>query len=386
MKGFLRLISRSFWSPLRAAIALALGLASALLVVFAVHWFDDGIEHVATIRPRGFVSAIAWSPDGKTLASISNWGAYLTLWDVETRRRTELGGVVGPYIFPSLYFVADGRHLLAPPRANGRDVSVQHAFTLWDVATGQVVKDIVGPVPNGMSRLNNPYRYDVSRDGKLAALVPIEDERIHIYETKNWTVVKSEYTRSTDPIFRSFNTFWTFALTQDARKAVLARTSVVSILNLESGKFDDHRIYDDESVRSTLGALAVSPDGRYVAIAGAQGKRDRVGNPVAELATSDLLQIRSLEDWSLTANVDQGGRLGSGHQVTWSADGAYIAVAVGTTAAVYSMRSRVPLSATERIIRADTYVGALAFSPARNLLAIGDAGLVTIYKVNPERY
>lgn len=357
---------------MRAVVAVALGFASALVVLFVVRWLDDGMEHVTTFRLRNYPTAIAWSPDGRVLVSISEFGGSLSLWDVKTGRRTELGGVAGPYIEPSLLFMADGRHLLAPPRSDESGKFARHAFTLWDVATATVLKDIEGPAPQRGFRFNNPHRYEVSQDGKLAALVPIESENMYFYDIENWSIVKSEN------ILMSRQPFWTFALSQDASKAILARTSLVSILDIASGQVENHRIYKDQSIRQTLKALSLSPDGKFLAIAGYPGVRLRADNPVPEFAPSDLLQVRSLADWSLTASVPHSRPRSGGTAVSWSADGAYIAVANWDSAIVYATRS-----ATVRTIKIGTVVTSLAFSPVGNLLAVGEGGAIRIYKVGP---
>jgi WD40 repeat protein len=73
----------------------------------------------------GWVTALAFSPDGKTLAS-AGYSGTVRLWDVATRRQIGNPIQTGPYPVYSVAFSPDGKTL-----ASG---SFDETVRLWDVA------------------------------------------------------------------------------------------------------------------------------------------------------------------------------------------------------------------------------------------------------------
>lgn len=89
------------------------------------------------------VSSLAFSPDGKLLAS-GNWDGAIHLWDVSTR--TVIRSLKGHTAeISSLAFSPDGKSL-----ASG---SYDNAVLLWDVSSGQIVQNLTahGDYVNGVA-------------------------------------------------------------------------------------------------------------------------------------------------------------------------------------------------------------------------------------------
>jgi WD40 repeat protein/energy-coupling factor transporter ATP-binding protein EcfA2 len=120
-----------------------------------------GKSNVATRQPigrtlavdRGFVSTIAFSPDGKTIASVS-YDNTILFWDVDTRQvinelRNKQVGII------SLAFSPEGKIL-----ASG---SGDSTIVLWDVTT---LRPIGEPLHNHTSRVSSVA---FSPDGKILA-------------------------------------------------------------------------------------------------------------------------------------------------------------------------------------------------------------------------
>lgn len=106
-----------------------MALASLLLAFGLIGWWYVSGGPEATLRGHdGPVYKIAFSPDGKTLAS-GGADRVVRLWDVATRReRAALVGHTG--FIESVAFSPDGKSLATTAMHDDRDVR------LWDVATG----------------------------------------------------------------------------------------------------------------------------------------------------------------------------------------------------------------------------------------------------------
>jgi WD40 repeat protein len=98
-------------------------------------WDATGGQVIQTLsRQKFWTSALAFSPDGRTLASAS-WDNTITLWDVASGK--VLYTLSGHTEIPdALAFSPDGRTL-----ASG---SGDNTVKLWDVATGQLLRTLTG--------------------------------------------------------------------------------------------------------------------------------------------------------------------------------------------------------------------------------------------------
>lgn len=112
--------------------------------------------------PRGPVSVVAVSPDGRTVLTGCTGDSTVGLWDAATgRRRHQLstndrGGTL------SAAFTPDGRHIVVGHGTNGRNTGLAWSARLWSVADGKLVREFGGHT-DGVGRLA------VSADGKQLA-------------------------------------------------------------------------------------------------------------------------------------------------------------------------------------------------------------------------
>jgi WD40 repeat protein len=111
-----------------------------------------------------FVLGVAWSPDGKQLASASS-DATVKLWDAATGK--EIRTLQGDKWFDRVTFSSDGKRLAA---ATG-DGSVK----LWDAATGKEIHHLKGPTEFVMS-------LTFSSDGTRLA-VANDDRTVTLWDT-----------------------------------------------------------------------------------------------------------------------------------------------------------------------------------------------------------
>jgi len=105
---------------------------------------------------------VAWSPEGKTLATLSSVKGEVKLWNVAERKevRTLKSDLGNSY---SLAFTPDGKTLVVGHYQNDAKAGPTGGISLWDVATGQRKGLLRHTPPRGVAQLV------LAPDGKLIA-------------------------------------------------------------------------------------------------------------------------------------------------------------------------------------------------------------------------
>src|SRR5262249_13879155 len=124
----------------------------------------------ATLKVQAdYVRQVAWAPDGKTLATLSEERGKVQLWDVAARKelrtlKTDLGES------HSLAFTPDSKTLAVGYFQHESKTSLTGGIVLWDVATGRRRALLRHTPPRGVSR------FALSPDGKTIAAAEIWKE------------------------------------------------------------------------------------------------------------------------------------------------------------------------------------------------------------------
>lgn len=135
------------------------------------------IKQIATLNSSSYISAIALSPDGKYVASLSDHDSNVDLWDVERARLVSTIDIGGNG-FPGGHNIAwttDGKYVAT---CGGRPV----AFRIWNVSTGEVRDVLMGPGSGCKSMSASP-------DGQQFAISSRKSTLIFDVK-KTWTVEK----------------------------------------------------------------------------------------------------------------------------------------------------------------------------------------------------
>ncbi|HKP52526.1 MAG TPA: TIR domain-containing protein [Chloroflexia bacterium] len=296
-------------------------------------------ERFAEITSPGTLFSIAFSPDGKTIASGSE--DSVTLWDVATRART------GPPYFAentgwvrSVAFSPDGKWLAS----GGEDRSV----VLWDVTTKVIVGQTKPEHKDGVLGVA------FSPDSKLLASAS-RDKTIIL-----WEVPDREPTGA--PLAGHTDTVTSVAFSPDGKL-------------LASGSWDNTIILWDVATRKQLGeplkghtddvwSVAFSPDGSLLASAG-----------------EDL----SIILWDVATRKPIGQPL-TGHvntimSVAFSPDGKLLASgSTDNTIALWDVASRWQIK--PNFDGQEGIVYSVAFSPDGKFLASGEKNSPTLWDVN----
>jgi WD40 repeat protein len=142
---------------------------------------------IATSLPDD-IAGIAWSSDGTKLAAYSEFGNLVTIWDAASGKVVQelhRPGVVDQNV---LAFVArDGE--LVTPNAHPGDNSI--AFSVFDVASGRVIRDLPGPEPGAERYTNSARVLAASPDGSLLGVAPggWNNWLFALYSTQTWQQV-----------------------------------------------------------------------------------------------------------------------------------------------------------------------------------------------------
>lgn len=290
----------------------------------------DNVNAIAILKTSSNIESLAFSPDGKTLAS-ADFESTIQVWDVATRKTVKTLKEAGKFIV----FSPDCKSLAVG--GDGNEVKI------WDLTT--LKSRTIHERTPGLG----PARVYLSPDGKtLAAGGPC------LIRMKVWDVATGKHLHDLPGEMEDGGSLF-LAMVATPNNKTLVTTHMSEGLNrwdLATGKLLHTFITDIE-----VYAAAYSPDAKTVAIASQKSEEERqsfklqlfdatTGVPGAECKTKELVE-------SLCFSPD-GKRLVSGHEASikfWD---------------VASGRLLTESPVEERFVRC------LAFSPDGALLASGN--------------
>jgi WD40 repeat protein len=188
------------------------------------------------------VRAIAFSPDGRTLASGVAWG-NIRLWDIATGRERFPSEEPLGYV-NHVRFASDGGGLVS--------ISRDRRVLWWDLATQTPRRQFSWTAPGGIHA-------ELSPDGNTLAVGTWVDLKARKWEVRLWDVRTGKPGRL---LGKYQPGFWPIAFSPDGRLVASGgRDHVIPIWNVSDGK-ESHQIKD---ISDEVVSLCFSPDGTALA-------------------------------------------------------------------------------------------------------------------------
>ena len=243
----------------------------------------------------GWVTAVAFSPDGQRLAS-GSWDRTLKFWQVTTGE--QLGTVSGKMKeLQSLAFSRDGHWLATENSSN--------TATLRDSTTGQEIRAFLSDKPLGTLGSNWVYSIAFSPDGQWLAS-GVDDKTVRLWDVKTGRKLRDLTGLRRPVIYIAFSPDGRLLATGDDEKTV-------RIWDARSGE----QIFKLNGHKKPVYAVAFSPNGRWLASAGADktvklwdvtsGREIRTlaghGNVVTSLAFSPDGRWLASASWDKTIKI-----------------------------------------------------------------------------------
>jgi WD40 repeat protein len=358
----------------RIAVAILLMLLAGLTSEQASVAADGEKSEPATMKViqrlphKNYVQGLAWNSNGSKLATLSDFGALVTIWNANTwEKEREIRQYSAAYSGPGIGWTYDGK-VLTSAGAKTQPEGI-YSMNLWDPVTGALIKRIEGPpIPPGAVKHNQANRIAVSNSGSLAAIIlgPIRNI-VPIFGAPDWSISRIIELGGVPPFTVGFAT--AIAFSPDEHSLVIANGGNLQIIDLQDGHTRlsvpaYQRV--ENAVGPIVAALTFSPDGKYLASA-----------PNFFRAQPDHGPVRIWDTTSGNLVLALPGTEAATRTISWSADGARLAVVSDLKLRVWNVRD---LKKPEILFELDKVEGlAVGFSPS-GLLAVTDDFSVLVFK------
>lgn len=260
-------------------------------------------------------SVIAFSPDGRSLISISTEDPTIQVWDVSSKsmvtkenngrslvsnslnQGTLRFNITGHSDNITAFAFSPNGHLLA-------SASIDETIKLWNLKTGKLIYSLKA----GISR---DSKLVISPDSRLIISVENEFNQLENNKIKLWNLKNGKLVR-TIPVQGIINYI---RFSSDAKKVINIVNSPfisyrIQIWNALTGKLI-HRSQEIGDLKNTTTSIAISPDDKTYAIAGDDYKQFQVRDL---MRNKTLVNFATQEDWvNYTAdgkNLVTGGKEG----------------------------------------------------------------------------
>ena len=317
-------------------------------------------------------SNIAWSSDGTELAAYTAFGNLVTIWSVDdgaVLRQLHRPGAVAP-VGRALAFVAGDEEIVTPP-ASGKSTSV--AFSVFDTANGEILREIAGPYPDRARNVNGATWLVSSPDQTILAVIYglALPQPVAMYATRTWDKLavlpegpKNEFEAPT-----------ALAFSRDGKQLAVGRSDrLVFVYDTEN-----YRVLRRLEVRFPEGSvdwLAFNPDSSKVVVGTGGLASIRYSKDGTKQEFFPQVRVLDAVDGKLLATYVGSAPLTVNRSGAWGPDGHFIAFLAGDTLYVWDPTQ--PDNGGQEIALKHGAVS-LAFSPDGTKLAVENGRKVAIF-------
>lgn len=332
---------------------------------------------------------LSWSPDGRLFAATPDTGGRQAwIWTRDgtlVHQITRDGHYSATYPGQNIAFVDGDSRILVPPGSGAPGA----AMSLYDLATGALLHDIAGPLPDDPEARRNAAATIVPSPDQtmVAVLYAIFDRKpVGIYSTQSWQRVAS----LNDGADLRLNPPMSLAFSPDSRRLAIGRANG-SVIIYDVRTYKVVREIDAFTQRLHLApatSVCFSPDGDYLAVGGwavgsvnipPPGKtlQDNIMTPIIQPYP---LQVFRVADGKSVASAP--GQKTPIRDVKWNRQGQLIAfIGADDLPRLWS-----PFDpALPRIIPGLSKSHDLAFSPDGSILAVSQHFQISFVAIGDQR-
>jgi WD40 repeat protein len=329
---------------------------------------------VRELQTPGPVSTLVWSSDRIKFAA-GSLGKVITIWDSAGQMVRQIQRERAFFGYSDTFaFVSGDTQLATPPALSKID-----AFSLFDIGTGEVVREIPGLYPGMSQNINGAKALVASPDRSILAVIfgRALDQPVSLFSTQNWNKV--------DGFWRAGDRFAqpsSVAFSRDGKRLAASESvGFVWVYDLNSNRIISV-IYAFPDRTPAATAIAFSPDGSMIAL-GSSGLSAEDRSPDGRIflgssRSNPALRVFNVDSGRLVASYGKSF-IGITGDLVWSPDG----LAFITGGRVLHIWNPLETYNSERII--DLGVGQrsvpIALSPNGMMLAVGVGQSVRLYQI-----
>lgn len=332
------------------------------------------------LRASGSITKLAWNSDGTKLAAAiigqgapvpptgfktGAFGSLIMVWEADGRvyrelRRQESFFNVGN----DIAFVANDKQIVAPALHSSNTL----AFSVFDLQSGEIVREVAGPVSDGTRFVNRAWRL-VPMPEQPILVVGFQGDRqpIALYSTKDWSKL-GDLPDISKPLMPSAATF-----SRDGRYLAVIRGGTVLIYETASWQIVQRFGPTFEPGYGFPSEVALSPDGGTVAVALKGYSTGSTGGMV--LSNADAVGVFNTRDASRIAFHDKVSTING---LAWSPIGPLLAFT--TRYRWLHLRDALKTGPSESTRELSSTL-TLAFSPDGGRLAVKDRENIRIFRI-----
>ena len=158
-----------------------------LLLSDAVANFASPLKIVKRLSRPSNATDLAWSSDGSRLATLSEYGTIITIWDAsdwhivrEFRRDSGADGI------NNLIWLPTGQILTRAPPITA---AARRIRSIFGRKSGTLAKKIVGPTDDESMKFNHAMKFSASKDGGTVAMSNARALRkVFLLDAQTWGV------------------------------------------------------------------------------------------------------------------------------------------------------------------------------------------------------